>query len=138
MPNYALSTKVLRAAHALALDDERDAFMPLLWDEVREAELVRDGEMVWEDADRGPVRRKRHPAEGRLNQVWFSGVHSDVGGGYPDESLSFVSLLWMMDEATRDTPKPERLRFIRPIVERAEKFANPYGPIHDSRAGFGA
>ena len=138
MPNYALSTKVLRAAHALALDDERDAFMPLLWDEVREAELVREGEIVWEDADRGPVRQRRHPAEGRLNQVWFSGVHSDVGGGYPDESLSFVSLLWMMDEATRDTPKPERLRFIRPIVERAEKFANPYGPIHDSRAGFGA
>ena len=35
----------------------------------------------------------------RLQQVWFTGMHSDVGGGYPDESLSYVSLLWMMEEA---------------------------------------
>lgn len=138
MPNYALSTKVLRAAHALALDDERDAFMPLLWDEVRELDLVSKGEEVWEETDQKLERRRRHPAQGRLNQVWFSGAHSDVGGGYPDESLSFVSLLWMIDESTAGVPAQERLRFLRPIVERAEKFANPFGPIHDSRAGFGA
>ena len=35
----------------------------------------------------------------RLEQVWFTGMHADVGGGYPDESLSYVSLLWMMEEA---------------------------------------
>jgi hypothetical protein len=30
MPNYRLSRKVVRARHALSLDDERDTFQPLL------------------------------------------------------------------------------------------------------------
>jgi len=138
LPNYALSTKVRRAAHALALDDERDAFMPLLWDEVREDALVRNGEMVWEDTAKGEKRKRRRAPAGRLNQMWFTGVHSDVGGGYPDESLSYVSLLWMMDEACAGVSAAEQLRFLPRLVERARNFANPYGPIHDSRAGFGA
>ena len=37
--------------------------------------------------------------EERLTQVWFAGVHSNVGGGYPDDSLAQVSLRWMADEA---------------------------------------
>ena len=40
MPDYQLHERVLRARHALALDDERDAFQPLLWDELHEASLV--------------------------------------------------------------------------------------------------
>lgn len=113
MPDYALSPKVLKARHALSLDDERDAFWPLLWDETVE-----------------PA-----PAPGvpdRLQQVWFAGVHSDVGGGYPDESLSYISLLWMMDELGPDVD------FVESSVQRARDMANPYGPIHDSRAGLGA
>jgi hypothetical protein len=31
--------------------------------------------------------------------VWFTGVHSDVGGGYPDPSLSEIPQLWMADRA---------------------------------------
>ena len=85
MPDYELNAKVKYARHALALDDERDAFHPLLWDEVHEATLV-DEEKV---------------TKNRLQQVWFTGMHSDVGGGYPDESLSYVSLLWMMEEAEK-------------------------------------
>jgi uncharacterized protein (DUF2235 family) len=36
-------------------------------------------------------------------QVWFSGVHADIGGGYPEEesALSKYPLLWMIDEATK-------------------------------------
>src|SRR5687767_360465 len=83
MPNYRLHERVLCARHALALDDQRESFHPLLWDEVHEASLIRTGKV---ESD-------------RLKQVWFTGMHSDVGGGYPDESLSYVSLLWMMDEA---------------------------------------
>ncbi|MFL5063189.1 MAG: phospholipase effector Tle1 domain-containing protein, partial [Xanthobacteraceae bacterium] len=33
---------------------------------------------------------------GRLRQVWFAGAHSDVGGGYPNDGLSFVPLCWMI------------------------------------------
>ena len=113
MPDYALSPKVLKARHALSLDDERDAFWPLLWDEA--------------------VEKSRGDAvPDRLQQVWFAGVHSDVGGGYPDESLSYISLLWMMDELGKDVD------FVDSSVQRAKDMANPYGPIHDSRAGLGA
>ena len=116
MPNYALSPKVNKARHALSLDDERDAFQPLLWDEFHEQHLVAEG--------------KAKPD--RLKQVWFSGVHSDVGGGYPDESLSYNSLLWMMDELGRD------VRFLPRFAAHARALANPFGPIHDSRSGLGA
>lgn len=36
-----------------------------------------------------------------LKEVWFSGVHSDIGGGYPPEDarLARVSLRWMLAEA---------------------------------------
>jgi hypothetical protein len=37
---------------------------------------------------------------GKMKQVWFSGVHTDVGGGYNEEDLSNISLKWMLREAT--------------------------------------
>ncbi len=43
MPDYKLHAKVQCARHALALDDERDAFQPLLWDEIHEESLVAQG-----------------------------------------------------------------------------------------------
>ena len=117
MPDYHLNERVLCARHALAIDDERDAFHPLLWDEVHEETLV----------------RKKLVEPGRLEQVWFTGMHSDVGGGYPDESLSYVSLLWMMEEAER-----AGLRTLKVIKDRFVALASSLGPIHDSRAGLGA
>ena len=114
MPDYELHPKVECARHALALDDERDAFHPLLWDEVNEDEVATE-----------------HPSrKDRLQQVWFTGMHSDVGGGYPDESLSFVSLLWMMEEAEKAD-----LRLLDVIRKRFIALASSSGPIHDSRKG---
>lgn len=117
MPNYQLNEHVQCARHALAIDDERDAFHPLLWDELHEQQL----------ADEGKVTR------GRLQQVWFTGMHADVGGGYPDESLSYVSLLWMMEEAEN-----AGLRTLKVVKDRIVALASSYGPIHDSRAGLAA
>ncbi len=117
MPDYQLHERVLRARHALALDDERDAFQPLLWDEVHEASLI----------EREIVDKQR------LEQVWFTGMHADVGGGYPDESLSYVSLLWMMEEAEN-----AGLRTLKVVKDRFVALASSYGPIHDSRAGLAA
>jgi uncharacterized protein (DUF2235 family) len=117
MPDYRLNDRVRCARHALALDDERDAFHPLLWDEVHETDV----------AARIPKRA------GRLQQVWFTGMHSDVGGGYPDESLSFVSLLWMMEEAEKCD-----LRTLDVIKARFVALASSAGPIHDSRKGLAA
>jgi uncharacterized protein (DUF2235 family) len=118
MPNYRLSNKVATARHALALDDERDTFHPLLWDEVWEEQLIAD--------------KSSGVQSGRLQQVWFAGMHSDVGGGYPDDSLAYVSLEWMLDEARK-----AGLRFKPHASEQIHTIANPYGPMHNSRSGLG-
>jgi len=132
MPNYGLSVRVRRARHALSLDDERDAFQPLLWDEhIEWDQIVNGGEEYDQLPDGTIVTSIRRVEKKRLRQVWFVGVHSDVGGGYPDESLSYTSLVWMMDEL-------KDLRFISQFAVRARRMANPLGPIHDSRAGLAA
>jgi uncharacterized protein (DUF2235 family) len=117
MPDYELSPKVQAARHALALDDERDTFHPLLWDEVAERELSRD----------------RPDKKDRLQQVWFAGMHSDVGGGYPDDSLAHVSLAWMIEQA-----KNSGLRFDKEAVRDIRRASNQFGPMHDSRRGIAA
>lgn len=105
MPDYRLNPQVRRAAHALALDDEREAFLPLLWDESQETD------------------------PGRITQVWFSGMHSDVGGGYPDDGLSSVPLRWMIAKAG------SHLSFIPEKIGLIDRQANAHGPMHDSRSG---
>lgn len=40
-------------------------------------------------------------ADGRAFEVWFRGVHSDVGGGDPDLQLSSIALNWMYRSAIR-------------------------------------
>lgn len=40
-------------------------------------------------------------AEGRIYQVWFRGVHSDVGGGNRNVGLSSIALNWMYKQALR-------------------------------------
>jgi uncharacterized protein (DUF2235 family) len=126
MPNYKLNLEVQRARHALAIDDERDSFHPLLWDEVHERRLI-------ERRERGDETLPPWIGEERLEQVWFTGMHADVGGGYPDESLSYVSLLWMIEEAEK-----AGLRTLDIVTARYRAMANSFGPMHDSRAGMGA
>ncbi len=125
MTDYRLSPKVELARHALSLDDERDAFQPLLWDEVN---WHRRAKREYPD---DPERQSREI--GRLKQVWFAGMHADVGGGYPDESLSYVSLVWMMQEAS-----DAGLRLIPDVRTMLEDKSNSLGPIHNSRGGAGA
>ena len=146
MPDYELHENVLCARHALALDDERDAFQPLLWDEVQEEQVQKKFE-EWRKENE-ELRRKNEelrkqnkeqlkekvvPPVDRLRQVWFTGMHADVGGGYPDESLSYVSLLWMMEEAEKAD-----LRTLDVVKDRIYALASSFGPIHDSRAGVAA
>ncbi len=70
-----LSDCVLCGRHALSIDDRRKTFHPTLWDE------------------------SHKPTAQCVKQVWFSGVHTDVGGGYQSRDLSDISLEWMVDEA---------------------------------------
>ena len=105
---------VAKVCHAIALDDERHTFHPVLLDET----------------DAEPAA---HTDEERVTQVWFAGVHSNVGGGYPDDSLAHVSLLWMADEAFK-----KGLKFHAHIRNLWVARADPNGPIYDSRRGLGA
>ena len=122
MTDHCLSENVQLARHAVAIDDERDAFHPVLWDEHDWRRKADKAAEPGTDAHRTFL--------GRLQQVWFAGMHSDVGGGYPDESLSFVSLLWMMEEA-----KKACLRLLPGHVRRIRNMSNSLGPIHNSRGG---
>jgi hypothetical protein len=36
-----------------------------------------------------------------LVQVWFAGVHSDVGGWYDQRGLSDITLIWMLENAEK-------------------------------------
>ena len=38
-----------------------------------------------------------------VKQVWFAGVHSDIGGGYaePESGLARIALAWMVREAKK-------------------------------------
>ena len=103
-----LSSKVKNAYHAVALDDERHTFHPVLWNEKEEHE----GQTI--------------------EQVWFAGMHSDVGGGYVRGSLSLEPLHWMLKKA-----QAKGLRFDATHLARFEKERSAAGPLHDSRSGMG-
>ncbi|MFA7330449.1 MAG: DUF2235 domain-containing protein [Candidatus Delongbacteria bacterium] len=97
-----LSDKVLQARHAVALDEERASFSPTLW--------VAPGR------------------EAEVKQVWFPGVHCDVGGGYEQTGLSDGALSWMIEEARAQglAFRPDMLRQIHP---------NHQDVLHDSGGG---
>lgn len=106
-----LNPKVGRAYHALAIDDERHSFRPLLWNE-----------------------KDDHNPE-RIQQVWFAGMHSDVGGGYPDGGLSLHSLNWMINALQRQPGETTGLVFSDRALEPLQRSAAPTAPMHNSRSG---
>lgn len=78
-----LSSTVHCARQALAIDERRRAFEPCLWEV--------------------PVEiREKYRRTDRVKQVWFEGVHSDIGGGYPQCGLADTTLRWMIAEAERE------------------------------------
>jgi hypothetical protein len=68
-----LSPIIRHAYHALAVDEQRRTFQPTLWE------------------NPGPDQV--------LEQRWFAGVHTNVGGGYEHDGLANCSLHWMKDKA---------------------------------------
>jgi hypothetical protein len=149
MPDRFMSAKVHKACHALALEDERDAFRPVIWDQryVRGTASVSgqtktewlfdinydprsDAAKAVEPAphlrtDAAPIDRQR------ISQVWFTGVHSDIGGGYPQDGLSYVTFDWMLDRAAAYGLKyfdEQRELLVDPQI-------NPNDKLNDSRKG---
>jgi hypothetical protein len=74
--NHALGPHVLHGFHALALDERREAYAPVLWES-------------------DPAR------PGVIEQVWFNGTHGDVGGQLDGvvaaRPLANIPLVWLLD-----------------------------------------
>ena len=108
--NNRMSKRARVVRHALSLDDERTTFHPIRIEEIE---------------DELGISR---PPSDRIKEVWFAGVHSDVGGGYPDSALSHVPLIWMLEELARAT---DGLRFRAGAVDGFRRAASAFGPLHD-------
>ena len=104
--NYTPNQIVDHVYHAISIDDERKSFLPMVWDETT------------------PGLR------GDITQVWFAGVHSDVGGSYNQTGLAYVTMAWMMERAEH-----HGLDFVKDSLQEARDKANVDGRLHNSRDG---
>ncbi len=95
-----LSPNVVAGYHAMAVDEVRKFFPVLRWSEDK-----------------------------RVTEVWFSGSHSDVGGGCKKMELSDVALAWMIQQGAR-----HGLKFKKSYIERNINPKVP-GHIHDLFTG---
>src|SRR3954447_1727196 len=102
-----LSSFVKNGYHALSIDERRGPFQPTLWVKKRNA----DGSF------------EPPPAGQTVEQVWFSGVHSDVGGGYAEPDLSELPLHWLAERARACglVLKPDHLVVTTGAVDKAKR-----------------
>lgn len=111
--HYKLTDNVNYACQALSIDDERTAFWPYVWQE-----------------------KNIEGAEDRTNenieQVWFSGMHSNVGGGYERSGLAGVPLHWMVNRAQK-----HGLMFESNDLQDIYSGCHIHGRMYNSRDGFG-
>lgn len=92
---------IQHARHAVSIDENREDFKPTLWSDKPGFDI---------------------------KQVWFAGVHSDVGGGYAQSGLSDCASQWMMSEA-----EGFGLRFEQHLRKQIKP--NPLDKIHNERKG---
>jgi uncharacterized protein (DUF2235 family) len=93
--------------HAVCIDERRAQFQPTLWTNEDGSDLTNNAQ---------------------VEQVWFPGVHCDVGGSYPESQLSDISLSWMLQKAKKHgliiSPEAEAQNMNPPA-------ANVTGQAHD-------
>jgi uncharacterized protein (DUF2235 family) len=103
--DVALSSRVKFGFHAIAVDEKRRFFKPTLWEQNPDA------------------------TDQVLEQVWFPGVHADIGGGYNEKALADNTLLWMADRA-----HVAGLDFDQDYLDSICQ-PDPHGQMHESRTG---
>jgi len=106
------------AFQALALDERRAPFAPTLW-------------------EKGSRNTRTN-----LKQVWFPGVHSNVGGGYDDQEIANITLAWMMSRL--ETFIDFRPEYIQSLYESNRQYYKrtkqkprwwSFGEIYNSMTG---
>lgn len=115
-PFTARISNVEIARHAMALDERRRPFPVYRFD----PDLV-------------------SASDRRLQEVWFAGVHSDVGGQFEDHQLSDIAFDWMVGEAAAagllvDPKAYKRLLGVKHGTELPAERA--LGPIHPNGRGW--
>ncbi|MHC1743112.1 MAG: DUF2235 domain-containing protein [Syntrophobacteraceae bacterium] len=100
-----LSSIVQSAYHALSIHERRLPFLPT------------------------PMTPNTQHTASNFEQRWFSGVHSNVGGGYPDTGLSDVALQWMAEKAKLQGLNLDLGRISNPPFK-----PNPRAPQNDSQS----
>lgn len=116
---YTRQNRIVDAVrHAVALDERRAYFVQNLWSEV-------------------PAETKGQD----VLQMWFPGVHCDVGGGYreAEAGLSKITLKWMVEEAQHFGLRFDaaRRRELLPRVSNLKQSApDPSAPLHQSLTGW--
>lgn len=107
----SLHPDVQAAYQALAIDEKRSEFTPTLWTTPASATQI-------------------------VEQIWFSGVHSDVGGGYAAHGLSDITLGWMMGKAAAaGLMFDPKLASLYPPLDTPPMLSNPtlaLDAIHES------
>lgn len=75
--------------HAMAIDERRRTFRVMHW-------------KAGQKFKKTPFEPDETAVAQDMKQVWFSGVHSDIGGGYPEKEsgAAKIPLRWMVDEAS--------------------------------------
>ena len=114
-----LSGSVINACQALAIDEHRGPVLPAIWE-------------AWDKPNQN------------IEQVWFCGAHSDVGGGYGKTKaesangqvafkpqLADISLEWMIAKA-----QTAGLAFDPDVLNANPLVIDPLAEIHDSKTGF--
>ena len=114
LPYTAYDPDIAHGRHALSIDERRCFFRQNMW-----------------------VQRL---ATQDIRQVWFAGVHSDVGGSYPEpeSGLAKIALKWMVEEATSVGLLIDREEYDLVLGKTPGKFASPdpSATMHDSLQGF--
>ena len=111
LPYTRWNPSVEAVRHAISIDEKRKFFRTNLWSSSQQSTDV--------------------------SQVWFAGVHADVGGGYPEaqSGLAKIALAWMLEEAA-----PAGLRideaslptvFPEPDAHAGLAPPDPAAPMHD-------
>jgi hypothetical protein len=102
--DVALGSNIDHAVQALAIDELRGPF----------------GASVWEYPN--------HKNNISVEQVWFPGVHANIGGGYPKTGISDLSLKWMLSRI-----QAKNLGLMLLPDWQATLTADPLAKIYESR-----
>ncbi len=114
-----ISSVVNRNLQALAVDEHRESFRPSIWRTPKFKDIL-----------------------SKTEQVWFPGSHSDVGGGYIDESTRAVKHPYALDDISLDWMLHRLVEYYPdfPIAKKAVE--RQFGPLwataahqHESRTG---